>query len=121
MKPFLQSILLVVFILSAPAVAHAEASTQRDQEQIIESLLFVYISNELNMRFNQPMEFRCVSSHSFKQTIEGERFLVDIVAYNQKQAFNVKMMFANEGTAYGDWEITKFQKTALDGSRFSCM
>lgn len=101
MKPFLQSILLVVFILSAPAVAFAETSTQRDQEQSIESLLFVYILNELKTRFNQPMEFRCVTSHSFKQTIEGERFLVDMVAYNQKHAFNVKTMFANGGVFMG--------------------
>ncbi|MFS0788161.1 hypothetical protein ABC345_17505 [Shouchella sp. 1P09AA] len=120
MKPYLQSILLAVCILSAPAVAHAERSTQSDQEQIIESLLFVYLSNEIKMRFDQPMQFRCVTSHSFKKTIEGEQFLVDMVAYNHKQAFKVKMMFAHGGTAYGDWEITKFQKTAIDGADFSC-
>ncbi|WDF01996.1 hypothetical protein [Shouchella hunanensis] len=112
-------ILFVATILSTPIQAHGESNSQSQQDQIIESILFVSISNELKMKFDNPMSFSCVHGHSFKKTLEGHQFKVDLVASDNHHSYEVRMTFSDE-ELYGDWDIIKFKQKKRSDDTHTC-
>ncbi|MED4128865.1 hypothetical protein [Shouchella miscanthi] len=119
MKVPILILFVATFLFTTPIHAHGESNSQSQQDQIIESILFVSISNELKMKFDNPMSFSCVHGHSFKKTLEGHQFKVDLVASDNHHSYEVRMTFSDE-ELYGDWDIIKFKQKKRSDDTLTC-